>query len=270
MDRTRLLVVALVVLAGCGSLASEPEPEPTQTLTPAPVPEPTPTPSDPLPPGVTTSGVTDRDALVAAHTAALANRSFTLRVRISRGDETNLRLLRVEDARRYYYRDETQAVEGARTEFVRGQFRYARTVESLAGLQFGRYLGADYADRYGQVPGKTLGSYLPAGNATVLRTTAGGQRRYELRADRPPEREVNPRRNYTVRATVRPDGFVTALEASYVLPHDGGETNVTVTVEYSDLGATTVDPPDWVVRRWNVRANESAPPTTPRALSRRP
>jgi hypothetical protein len=139
-------------------------------------------------------------------------------------------------------------------------------VESLAGIQFGRYVSSDYADRYGQVPGETLRSYLPVGNATVLETTVDGKRAYELRADRSPRQEPGPRTNYSVRATLRPDGFVRSLEASYVRPHDGGRTNVTVTVEHTDLDATTVDPPDWVVQRWPVAANAS----TPWALSGRP
>lgn len=270
MDRTRLLVVALVVLGGCGSFGGNPDPGPDldRTLTPAPIPESTLTPRDPLPPSVTGNGVADVDALVTAHTAALENRSFTLRVRISRDDETNLRLVRVEGHRRYYYRDETQAVEGTRTEFVLDRFRYTRTVEPPAGLQFGRYRGSDYADRYGQIPGETLRSYLSAGNVTVLRTTVNGERRYELRADRSPRREPDLRTNYSVRATVRPDGFVSSLEASYVRPHDGGRTNVTVTVEHTDLDSTTVDPPAWVVRRWTVAANASTPRTsTPRVQS---
>jgi hypothetical protein len=79
--RLRLpLIVALVVLAGCGGvLGDDGGSSDVETVTPAPVPtdEPTPTPVPQLAPGLTGQGIENASALAAAHEAALRNRSFT-------------------------------------------------------------------------------------------------------------------------------------------------------------------------------------------------
>ena len=83
-----------MVAAGCSAPAADPGP--TRTLMPAA----TATRVSPLPPGVLGESVTDVDALVAAHAAAIEERSFTVRIRTSYDDLSGFRVLRVESARR--------------------------------------------------------------------------------------------------------------------------------------------------------------------------
>lgn len=82
--RVLALAVALVA-AGCAS-PSGPSTAPP-SVTPAPVPADTPTTSWPAPtplaPGVTTAGIVDPAAVVAAHRRALSNRSYTVVVTTS-------------------------------------------------------------------------------------------------------------------------------------------------------------------------------------------
>lgn len=76
-----VLVVALLVLAGCNTITdqSDPAPERPPTVTPAPVPSdaPTPTPGLGIVPGLSGAGV-NGSTLYRAHLDALADRSFTV------------------------------------------------------------------------------------------------------------------------------------------------------------------------------------------------
>ncbi|MFT4891094.1 MAG: hypothetical protein ACI9YT_002016 [Halobacteriales archaeon] len=53
-------------------------------------------------------------------------------------------------------------------------------------------------------------------------------------------------RDLTITALVSPDGFVREYVATFVRPAWGQETRVVVHVEYSTVGTTTVDRPDWL------------------------
>jgi hypothetical protein len=74
-------VVLLVVLAGCGgTLVGTGDAPAGRTITPAPVPTDTPE-VVPLPPGVSTDGVTDARRLETAHLGTLSNATFVERAR---------------------------------------------------------------------------------------------------------------------------------------------------------------------------------------------
>lgn len=80
MHSLRVLALAVaLVAAGCASLSGPSTAPPS--VTPAPVPADTPTTSWPSPaplaPGVTTAGIDDPAAVVAAHRRALSNQSYT-------------------------------------------------------------------------------------------------------------------------------------------------------------------------------------------------
>ena len=242
------LVVGVLVVAGCGAPAAGPGP--TQTLTPAPVPERTATPAEPLPPGVAGGDVTDVDALVATHAAAVKGRSFTVRIRTEYDDLSGFRELRVESARRYAFRDATVTTAGNRTEFVDGKHRYSRSTRN--GLEFGLHAPANRSERYGWMIGATLRSVLPTGNVSVFRTRIDGARYYELRTEAPAHPRFERFGNYSARATVRSDGFVRHVTVSYVRQYRGRQTNVTRIVAYTDVGSTTVERPDWVDRWWGT------------------
>ncbi|WP_158589378.1 hypothetical protein [Halococcus sp. IIIV-5B] len=76
-----LVVVVLVILAGCNGVLDGGDGESTSTVTPAAVPtdRPTATAHPALAPGLTQRGIEDPDALLAAHADALDDRSFTTR-----------------------------------------------------------------------------------------------------------------------------------------------------------------------------------------------
>ncbi len=84
MQRTlgTILIVVMVVLAGCNGVLGGGSNEPVETFTPVPVPtdKPTPTPVPQLAPGLTGEGIENPSALVAAHTSFLGNHSFTVRM----------------------------------------------------------------------------------------------------------------------------------------------------------------------------------------------
>lgn len=87
MRRSLLVVVLLLVIAGCNTPTDEPS-SPT-SLTPAPVPD---TESAGLAPGVTEAGPVDPNALQNAHVARLDGGDFTLRrVRVERTTNGTLR-----------------------------------------------------------------------------------------------------------------------------------------------------------------------------------
>lgn len=245
-----LAVVVVVVLAGCGSMAADPDPEPTRTLSPAPVPETATPAASPLPPGLSGGGIADVDALVRAHVDALDGRSFTLRVRERHDDLTGFRVLRVESADRYYFHDATVSVAGNRTAFVDGEHRYSRSTRE--GLQYDLGPAVNRSAAYGWLVALPVRTPLSVGNASVYETRVGDERRYEVRIDRAVHPRFESFRNYSVRATVHPDGFVSRLTVSYVRVGGNGRTNVTRRVRYSNVGTTTVDRPTWVERRWRT------------------
>jgi len=241
-----LAVVLAVVLAGCGSLAADPGTP--RTLSPAPVPEPTTQADSPLPPGLSGGGVTDVDALARAHVAALEGRSFTLQVNESYDDLSGFRVLRVERRDRYSFHDATVSIAGNRTEFVDGTHRYSRSTRE--GLRYELGPAVNRSAAYGWIVAPPVRTPLSVGNATVYETRVAGERRYEIHIDRAVHPRFDSFRNYSVRATVHPNGFVSAVSVSYVRVYQGKRTNVTRRVQYSGLGTTTVDRPPWVERRW--------------------
>jgi hypothetical protein len=241
-----LAVVVAVVLAGCGSLAADPGSAPT--LSPAPVPEPTTRAASPLPPGISGGGVADVDALVRAHAAALDGRSFTLRISERYDDLGGFRVLRVERRDRYYFHDATVSVAGNRTEFVDGEHRYSRSTRE--GLRYELGPAVNRSTAYAWLVALPVRTPLSVGNATVYETRVAGERRYEVHIDRPVHPRFDSFRNYSVRATVHPDGLVSNLTVSYVRVHGDERTSVTRRVQYSGLDTTTVDRPTWVERRW--------------------
>jgi hypothetical protein len=248
MDNRAFVLALVVVLAGCGALVGGSER--TTTVTPAPVPEVTTTAPSPLPPGISGGRLTDVDALVRAHVAALEGRSYTLYTRVRQGDRTGERVLRVEDPWRYYYHDTTEPA-GGRTEFVDGTYRYQRSTR--AGLQFDRSTATNLSTQYGRALGAAVRSHLSVGNATVAETRLDGDRHYEVRIERDEYADFDGQ-NYTVRMVVRPDGLVRSFHVSYVRDVDGRRTTIERSVTYTEFGTTTVDTPEWVSDRWNLSA----------------
>jgi hypothetical protein len=64
--------------------------------------------------------------------------------------------------------------------------------------------------------------------------------------------------NYTVTATVTPEGLVTSLNASYTVVRNGTRFRASYQVRYGRLDSTTVTPPEWYERQ--VSSQEAGTP----------
>jgi hypothetical protein len=276
-DRVPVAVVALVLLAGCGS-ATGPATPGTATVTPAPVPTATPalTPTAPgtptatptpapasselLPPGVAASGVANVTALARAHRAALEGRSYRAVSVLNRstadGWERTRRVVRV-DGDRTHLVSRTRESDGNRSSrvgYVAGHERAARC-ERTGGS------GPCATGPASAVDGDAAGTVLVllSGSESRLVGTesrvAGTDRnagtlRHRLVVSGTPFGLGSPygtleARNYSATALVTPSGLVTEVRAEYDLVGGGARIRVSVRLRFSDLGAVRVTPPPW-------------------------
>ena len=286
-----LAVVALVVLAGCGSFVGGGSGgngaggggapgSANGTITAAPVPEVTPTPDPwPVAPGISADGVVDVNALIDAHRAAIGNTSYEFtewRGSASPPNETvpMFRQTRatVAGSSRYlvWTSSEMIRLDGAvthvanYTEYVdpdarRVRYRLAGQSESAFAEQY--VVAAAYNDLVGERATVSILRYLTAENTEVARTTVDGRRYYAVTGfERSPT--ADSRRNLSVRALVSPEGFVRSLNVSYVTMGVGELRRFRYRFAYEDVGETTLDPPPWVAD-WNASQPSGLAPRAP-------
>jgi hypothetical protein len=222
-------------------------PDDGETLTPAPVPAVTATPV-PLPPGVTTGGVADADALLDAHRAALRDRSYTLDVRVTVDGATSRRTARVESPTRYYQREALARQEVTVTRFASDRTVYTRS----ASATLTRYDRFDTVRPPGSQTVRESRVLLSVGNATVFETAVDGRPAFVVRGSYPVHPAAPALTNVTLRAVVEPGGLVRSFTVEYVRRDGGDRSNVIREFTYSDIGATTVERPAWVNREFNV------------------
>jgi len=276
-----LLVPVLVALAGCGAVLGTDTVATQETLTPAPVPETAGTATTPerefLAPGLTRTGVTDVDALVAAHRRVTANRSFVWVERRGRvfGDSGDIATASVAVRNRTVAHVESPTVYRVWTRqnsvrlgsesvgvasysaYADGQTRHVRyTLDARAsdgdigasGTE-DRYRTLDAvsvheSDHVGGAATGGIRNFLAVENATVSVTRVDGRTYYRVRSRQPPLASSGQIRNYTVTATVSPDGFVRSLDVSFVWA-TAPPRKVRYAFAYGDVDETTVDPPAW-------------------------
>ena len=262
-----LLVLAVVVTAGCNSLfaaGDDASDAATETLTPAPVPEVTLTPERwEIAPGVSSDGVDNVTALVAAHRAATANQSYVWRER--RGATTDLNrtvpvadqtVARVESGSTYYFWTVDERIRlqsGLRTvanysEYVDGAVQENRY--QFAGGPTYRRQQFDPAPpsehrHIGLSATSAIRQYFDVENTTVSAVRIDGRRHYRIVAGDWPGFAAESVSNGTVTAVVSPDGFVRSLEAAYTIYSADQSRRVRYAFTYERVGNTTVDPPDW-------------------------
>lgn len=256
-------LLVLVALAGCSGVIG-PGGE-AATVTPAPVQTPveTTTETSVLPPGVNGDGVVDAGRLARAHQRAITNRSYTWRAsRLTTGNGSNAtavdsrQVARVQNETTYQYWTNHRIVWidgrarnlGNYTAFADPTGRYVRYEDVASNTQYRRIGHQPARVRVGREAMSALELYLPAENATLAATRYDGQPYYELRGSG--TREVVSARhttNYTVRALIRPDGFVRSLGVRF---QQGDAQSVRYTFTYESMGTTTVDRPQWVTSRW--------------------
>lgn len=274
--RVAVLVVGLVVLAGCsaftpgGATASGTA---TGTVTALPVPgaDETATPV-PGPPGVDPNGSVSPAALFAAHRAAVANRSYTWRLThqltdlatgsVVDGYEKRLQV----DPNGAYLLETNRGDRQNQTMFVDGTVGYSRIV--INNRTSRRVLQQAIDHRHYVGTGRYLQLFLDADDADVAAVERGGQRYYRIHVrgapaaldERHPQETVH---NYTATAYVRPSGLVRALIVSYdyTLRHD--RVGVSFRLDYLDVGSTTVTRPDWIAGVTPTGTAPIAPSATP-------
>lgn len=270
------VLAALVVLAGCGSLATPAgDGTTTRTVTPAPLPQETPSPRGPavLAPGVDAEGVFDAGRLTEAHATALSHTSFTTvreeRRRYANGSlrSSHRRVVRVSaDRERFYYELNQSDVSGGRTteerlvRYSNGSVVYVATTR--AGETTYSVLGGrpEPNDPSGGLPGDATARSGVARLFGTLRfdvldrRTVDGRTIYRLGVENGSQ-QVGVLRNVSMNASVREDGLVTA----YRLTYDVDDIGVSVTVEFREVGETEVTPPVWLPAARNATGTGTPP-----------
>lgn len=260
MSRSYPLVAMLVVLAGCSGALGGGD-TPTRTVTPVAVPSGD--GSSGFPPGVSGGVLSDPDALLVAHDAALSGVGHT-RVRTERmADDGDLRWA-IEVRTRV-------GPSGRRHTVVVSDGPHQPPVVQSGTTRIERYLGPtgawvavwrDGERRVTRAPGDdslarpNLGSVFGGVRLRVVgRERADGELRFRLRGatvrdDRsldavtPYHDPVNPR----LRATVAADGVVHAYRLTYAVadPPYISEQRYTRRFRVEAVGDTTVERPAWV------------------------
>jgi hypothetical protein len=255
--RAVLVLVALVALAGCGAvpLGGDTPADPTETLTPVPVSTETPTstPTD-RPPGVAPNGTVNAARLREAHESFLDGRSYEWRLVFDLQDPEDPTAVEgftrqaFVDGDRFFVeqRDENQPV--VQSLFVNETGGYLRRVtgnETRTETTLDPGVAADYA-----VGGRLIGRFLTGMNANVTTAERNGETYYRLHATgtAPPAlRQLGTAvSDYRATAYVSPEGFVRTLVVRYDRVWNENREGVYVRFDYSGIGTTGVEKPDWV------------------------
>lgn len=258
MDARLAVVAAVVVLSGCGAVVDDAGSAPgiEETLTPAPVPEPTPEPVT-LPPGVASDSVPNANALFGAHTRYLDGKSYALDVRVGADDQESRHVFRIESELRYYRYDRLAGYPQNVTSFADGETVYVRSEL----FNDSRYATSNVTGSPSFHTVRLANVFFRLDEATVTRTQADGDPHYRVRARTDDHPRLDSARDFRLRALVTPDGFIRSMRVDYVLVGNGEPTNVTRQFEYSDVGSTTVDRPEWVRERWDANGTAGPGPT---------
>ncbi|WP_152043169.1 hypothetical protein [Salinigranum salinum] len=274
-------VVLLTTAAalGGGPLAGGSDGVPTTTATPAPgvatdeadvanSPRPTPDETEEgsernetsglvLAPGLTTHGVVDADALAEAHATTLANRSYTWEltyVEFANGTKVGSATETVAVAAPSVYvsnvsHDGFLTYRGpvdSRPAYADGTKRYQPTATGLENTT----IEDDDAGRQQSRARQYYGILLDGQETSVVRTLLGGPRLYVVDIEGTSAVTVQ---NYTATARISPEGIVYYYSGSYCLASFGRddvrELCLSITMQYRNVGETTVEPPPWYTER---------------------
>jgi hypothetical protein len=210
-----------------------------------------------LAPGLTTHGVVDADALAAAHATTLANRSYTWElayVEFDNGTKVGSATETVAVAAPSVYASNVshdgfltyRGPVGSRPAYADGTKRYQPTA---IGLENTTVEGGDLGRQENRAR-QYYGILLDGQNTSIVRTVLGGLRLYVVDIEGTSAVTV---RNYTATAHVSPEGIVYYYSGSYCLASFGRddvrELCLSITMQYRDVGETTVDPPPWYTER---------------------
>jgi hypothetical protein len=246
-----VLVVVLVLSAGCAGLFGPS----TETLTPAPVPHPTPTPESP--PGVT-SGSVDVITLLAVDRRVRANTSHRLEQTILA--ETANGSLRVEQVRRASAGGQaagTLRIEGSepyRPALERGWFWQNGTLLLVqTRLSSGREVTSQYSEDRQHPYDLTRGVVEQVLSTANLSVSHNDREQTVLRSTEPLRLPAAAMpvasgavRNVTARAVVSDEGLVRSVRIRYQGVSGGEPVQVTLRERVTATDETTVTRPGWV------------------------
>lgn len=271
------VVIAVVVLAGCagiGSDAADRNDTPIETATPVPVPDAdTGTVGSS---GIDGSGVSDPNALAAAHVERLRGQSYRLvsnqTVRYGNGSvRSQYRMdLRLAENRTYFVTVRTAGPEGplllgetpATAEFWSDGETYLRAFgasdpvynefsPSSSGVGTWGFWASTGNFEFLFSPTDMIETSLESVPTQVDETRrVDGVDRYSLveteRTDAElPFPEADPARNITLTAEIDRVGLVRQIELEYAAEIDGERVRVTRSITYSGVGTTDVGRPAW-------------------------
>jgi hypothetical protein len=267
MQRRALLAVVLaltVALAGCqfgGGTATPATGTPDATATPTPTPGPFGEAS--LPPGVDESGVTDPDALMAAHASTLNGSSVTVAIEFrltvnGTGQDIGLRGKELPGTDRGWM--EVSFQDGTGTYYTADGTTYYRevvnesvdygTTDGVSAIPDQPRFGADERVR----TAVAAAEWEPVG--TVERD---GRTLFEFRATQVDPPNVNTSSDATVasdgRLLIDQRGAVHHVSVNTTVENDRGTVEYGVRVTLSDVGSTAVEEPSWLD---NARGNGAA------------
>jgi hypothetical protein len=216
------------------------------------------------PPGVAATGITDIDALAAAHDSTLDGRSHTIwlnRYRPRGLDPNRTRIhvdvdIAAEEGR--YLISKSEIVAGNRTRrgavyredgvihsadwnATAGRYHRIHRLDSRNVLAPMPYeLRRRLVERYLSTPGTDLEGTVDQGGATLYRVVGQGT---------PRRSSLGDVKNYSVSALVDRRGVVRQMTVEYrnVLPDRSYRTRIEIS--YGRIGTTSVERPDWYDRR---------------------
>ena len=287
----RLAVVAVlaVALAGCGAFsAGEPAATPTETVTPIAVPTDTDAERLSPPPGIAPNGSVAPGALVRAHYAALDDRSFSWHLEYRRS---------VDESAPAGGQTATNATVDTAERRLRvaanGSYHLVRRMTGMTGGAVyaddtGKYVrnslesGPGYRSDVGELDyrhhlrvGQTLGRFFSVDASTVSTVERAGRTYYRVHVTDPPRTlaEGHAKQtitDYSATAYVTGDGLVRTLAVEYAYTLGDDQVTVSLRSEYRDVGATTLDRPDWVAGLVDGDRGDGTATPDPGAATARP
>jgi len=257
-----LLVVCCLALAGCNGMAASEEAD--ETLTPAPVPSETDRPAEQFPPGVSSTGLEDFDALLSAHGTQIATGSYVLEsdnrvVGAATGSEpawqrrqftavvTNPTTYRLDVVQRNNQMNNTTPPWSNYTVYANGSARLVR-IENGSGLTY-RVLNTVWRrDQFTRVVTSRLGRLISAGPATVDRVELRGTEYVRIRQGNASAVATEGPPTYEATLLVTEEGLIRRARIRYRNPATQQETATirVITFQYRQVGSADLRRPDWL------------------------
>lgn len=259
MSRSALNAVvftALILLAGCNFLGSDPSMK-TPRVTPADVPtDSTVTPREQIAPGLTKYGLTNASALIEAHTDFLTNTSFTVRevwiLESPNGTVAARRVIttRVEDDRIYSKYNSTGLRGPVYQELWSGRNRCLKRIVYNDSSTYHR-ISCSESSHVEEIPEPSVEFYRSFeswNDPRIERVSVNGTLLYRLETT-----YQNRPSNITITALVDSRGVIHSftIREPITYPPVPDATRSIRSIQITDIGTTTVERPAWYAEAIN-------------------